>query len=238
MAVDDAPSREPQSYIYCGCRPWHRDAFERVRAEVGGTWTFVSERDELTTELVRALRPRYLFFVHWSWIVPPEVVGEFECVNFHMTALPFGRGGSPLQHLVLLGRDRTTLTAHRMTDQVDAGPVYTRRELVLDGTAEAVYVRATEVARELIAEIAATEPEPQPQQGDVVAFARRKPSESELPREADLDRVYDFVRMLDADGYPRAFFERGGLRFELRRAARYDGRVEADVVITPVGTAS
>jgi methionyl-tRNA formyltransferase len=38
--------------------------------------------------------------------------------------------------------------------------------------------------------------------------------------------------MLDADGYPHAFLEHAGLRYELRRASLYAGRIHADVIIT------
>jgi methionyl-tRNA formyltransferase len=42
--------------------------------------------------------------------------------------------------------------------------------------------------------------------------------------------------MLDADGYPRAFFNYSGMRFELSRPALYDGRIVADVKITRADT--
>ena len=44
--------------------------------------------------------------------------------------------------------------------------------------------------------------------------------------------VYDYIRMLDADGYPHAFVEVGNLRFEFDRAALKDGFIEADVKIS------
>ncbi len=40
--------------------------------------------------------------------------------------------------------------------------------------------------------------------------------------------------MLDADGYPRAFLDHGGFRYTFARAALYDGRIVADVTITPL----
>jgi len=227
------------AYVYLGCRPWHADAFTAIQRDLPGRWCFMSTRNELTLDALRTLKPRYVFFAHWSWIVPAEIVGEFECINFHMTDLPFGRGGSPLQNLILRGYDRTKLTAHRMTAELDAGPIYAQRDLSLDGTAEAVYLRATQLTHEIIGWIVAHEPEPHAQAGDIVEFARRRPGESEIGEKLDdLDQLYDFIRMLDADDYPHAFIEHGPLRYEFRRAARYDGRVEANVVITRAGGAS
>jgi methionyl-tRNA formyltransferase len=40
--------------------------------------------------------------------------------------------------------------------------------------------------------------------------------------------------MLDAEGYPRAFLEHGGFRYEFNRGVLYDGRIEADVRITAI----
>ncbi len=62
-------------------------------------------RDPKDLEVSKLLEfsPRYIFFPHWSWIIPKEIYEKFECVIFHMTDLPFGRGGSPLQNLIVRG---------------------------------------------------------------------------------------------------------------------------------------
>jgi methionyl-tRNA formyltransferase len=78
----------------------------------------------------------------------------------------------------------------------------------------------------------ADRPEPVDQVGEPVVFSRRTPDQSALSGEESLDEVHDLIRMLDADGYPHAVLRLGGLRLELSRSARYDGRVEADVTIT------
>jgi methionyl-tRNA formyltransferase len=65
-----------------------------------------------------------------------------------------------------------------------------------------------------------------------VNFKRRKPEESEMGTLASLEELHDFIRMLDADGYPHVFLEHNGFRFEFTRAALYDGRIVADVKIT------
>jgi methionyl-tRNA formyltransferase len=70
----------------------------------------------------------------------------------------------------------------------------------------------------------------------VVNFKRRKPAESELSdghsTPASLEELFDFIRMLDAEGYPRAFLRHSGFCFEFSRPALYDGRIVADVKIT------
>ncbi len=70
-------------------------------------------------------------------------------------------------------------------------------------------------------------------------FRRRKPEESQIAKPDSLERLHDFIRMLDAEGYPRAFLTHAGYRFEFSRSALYDGRIVADVQITlePKGSA-
>lgn len=233
MARVTAPAGKPLRYIVCGSRPWNRTAFERLVADRPGRWELVTKPDELAAALAREPAPRFVFFLHWSWIVPEQVVGRHECVVFHMTDVPFGRGGSPLQNLIRRGFERTTVCAIRMVAEVDAGPVYLRRELGLSGTAEEVYLRADRLGTEMIAEIVDSEPQPSPQEGEAVVFTRRTPPESALPDDlADLDAMHDFIRMLDADSYPHAFLDHGRFRIHFTRATRYHGRVVVDATIT------
>ena len=44
-----------------------------------------------------------------------------------MTDLPYGRGGSPLQNLILKGKKTTKITAFKMIDKIDAGPIYLKK---------------------------------------------------------------------------------------------------------------
>ena len=73
---------------------------------------------------------------------------------------------------------------------------------------------------------------PSPQEGDVVIFSRRQPRESRLPEGLSLEGLYDFIRMLDAETYPRAFVDAGGFRFEFSRASLHDDRIVANVTAT------
>lgn len=97
------------NYIVADAKPWNRRVFDEIIAGYPGTWRFVRRPRELVPETVSDLAPRYLFFVHWSWKVPPEIVNNYECICFHMTDVPYGRGGSPLQNLIVRGHRQTKL---------------------------------------------------------------------------------------------------------------------------------
>jgi len=219
-------------YLVLGCKPWNRRIFDEALQELPGRWQYVGRPADLSFDLVKKLSPRYIFFLHWSWRVPDEITDRFECVCFHMTDVPFGRGGSPLQNLIVRGLRETKLTALRMSREFDAGPVYMKEPLSLEGGAEEIYLRATRLSAKMIQRMIQHEPKPAPQRGRVVTFQRRKPEESELGANTSLEELYDFIRMLDAEEYPRAFLLHSDFRFEFSRPALYDGRIVADVRIT------
>lgn len=225
---------ERKAYLVLGCKPWNRRVYDDVLCKLPGEWRYVGAPGELSQELVREFAPRYVFFLHWSWKVPAEIVDRVECVCFHMTDVPYGRGGSPLQNLIARGHKETKLTALRMTQNFDAGPVYGKEPLSLEGNAEEIYIRASYLSARMIERLIREEPVPRPQQGEAVNFKRRKPEQSEIGNVAALPDLYDLIRMLDAEGYPRAFINHAGFRFEFSRAALYDGQIVADVKITPV----
>jgi len=216
------------NYIYCSNRAWSLTAFLSVRPGMTGQWSICVSPDDLPA-MAAQVSPRYIFFPHWSSIVPAELLEAHECVCFHMTDVPYGRGGSPLQNLIARGHQATMLTALRMTEVLDAGPVYLKRPLSLDGSAEDVFRRASELIAQMMAEIVTCEPIPVPQKGKPTAFARRKPSQSELPLQGTAEVLFDHIRMLDAPGYPHAFLRHGEWRASFTEAQLVNSAVEARV---------
>ena len=220
------------AYIVAGSRPWNRAVFDNVISGYPGTWRFVSKPEDLAQQIDSGFNPRFIFFIHWSWKVPPEIIEKYECICFHMTDVPYGRGGSPLQNLILVGHKKTRLTALRMVDDFDAGPVYLKEDLSLEGSAQDIYIRATELSVRMIEQIISDEIEPVPQKGEPVIFRRRTPAESCIENLQNIEAIYDFIRMLDAEDYQYAFFERDGFRYEFTGAVLLDGYITANVSIT------
>jgi methionyl-tRNA formyltransferase len=165
--------------------------------------------------------------------VPKDILNNYECVCFHETDLPFGRGGSPLQNLISRGYKETFVTALRMTEEIDAGAVYLKKPLSLNGLAEEIYMRAAEIIYSMIKVIVLEEPEPIPQKGKVTVFERRTPQMSQFQTSfSTLSKLFDHIRMLDASEYPRAFVEYGNYRIEFSRPALRTDKIEATATIT------
>jgi len=173
-----------------------------------------------------------LFFPHWSYKIPEKTFKEFECVGFHMTDLPFGRGGTPLQNLILLGKKKTMISAFRVENGMDVGAIYLKRSLSLDGSAGEIYKRAGEIIlNEMIPFIVEHRPVPIKQKGRIVLFKRRTPRESEIKGIKSLPKLYDFVRMLDAPNYPKAFLKKDKFVFDFSNAILKEGVIYANVQI-------
>ena len=221
------------NYIVATIRPWNINVFDEVISKYAGKWHLVTKPIDLTVELVERLKPKYIFFPHWSDIVSEEILSIVECVCFHETDLPYGRGGSPIQNLIARGHKDTIISALKMVNGLDAGPVYLKRPLSLEGLAEEIFIRTSKIVAEMISEIISKEPVPKEQKGDVTVFSRRKPEQSEAHRDLkSLEEIFDHIRMLDAAEYPRAFIRYGRFNFEISRPALRADSIEANVRIT------
>ena len=191
---------------------------------------YIRSRDELTVETLKRINPEYVFFPHWSFIIPPQIYETFNCVVFHMTDLPFGRGGSPLQNLISRGVYKTKISAIRCSKTLDGGDVYLKRDFdISHGSAAEIYSRAGEIVSRMIDEIVEKRPRPCPQKGEIVEFKRRTPEESDIGGLQEVRAIYDYIRMLDADGYPHAFLRNESIRFEFRGA-----KLEGEEVLATV----
>lgn len=177
-------------------------------------------------------KPKYIFFPFYSSIIPQELYDKYNCVVFHMTDLPYGRGGTPLQNLILRGHKDTVISAIKVNKIVDGGDIYLKKPLLLCGTAEEIYMRAKEIITDMIHEIVDKDLKPEPQNGKPVNFIRRTPKDSDMTTVKGLENIHDFIRMLDSEGYPKAFIEHNGIRMEFSRSSLKKGHIIADVKIT------
>lgn len=196
---------------------------------------YVKDKLTLSVDLLKKINPKYIFFPHWSYIIPAEIYDNFNCVIFHMTDVPFGRGGSPLQNLISRSIYQTKISAIRCGAEIDGGEVYLKRDFSLkEGSALELYIKAGEIVSEMIDEIIEKNPKPIPQQGNVVKFNRRPPQESNIANVENIETVHDYIRMLDAPGYPHAFFINNGIKFSFSNSKLENGKVFANVEIEKI----
>ena len=224
-----------ENIVIATIKSWNIDNAKRFQEKYAKTLnvSVLTSKEELNLLNLSEIEPRFIFFPHWSWKIPKEIYERYECIVFHSTDLPFGRGGSPVQNLISRRLHETKVSAVRVVEKMDAGPLYMKESLSLYGsTAEEIYMRMSQIIFEkMLPRIIEDSVTPVPQTGEVTVFKRFRPEDSLIDKAIQLESLFDKIRMLDAEGYPKAFLELDNLVLEFSRAALYSDGIHADVVI-------
>jgi hypothetical protein len=156
-------SLQPRPLLLLSSRPWNSALAERLRQRLHRPVHVIDVPADCTPEAVGAIDPERIFVPHWSHLISESIWGQWPTVIFHMSDLPYGRGGSPLQNLILRGHSSTMLTALRCGAGLDAGDVYLKQPLSLYGSAEEIFFRADRLIELMIERIVREEPMVTPQ---------------------------------------------------------------------------
>lgn len=220
------------NYIILSEKKWNNSMVNSLEERTSTNWYHIQNKKDFCLEILDNIKPNKIFIPHWSHIIPKDIYSKYECIVFHMTDLPFGRGGSPLQNLITRNFKETKISAIKVCETLDGGDIYLKRPLELNGTAEEIYSRASDIILEMIIEILETGPLPTKQVGEVVHFKRRTPEMSRILNIKNLNTLHDHIRMLDADGYPKAFLDNEFFKFEFSKSKINSDSIEAYVRIT------
>jgi len=193
----------------------------------------ISNKEDLNLEYLEKINPRYIFFPHWNWRVNSEIYERFDCVAFHTAPLPYGRGGSPIQNLILKGFKNSPVCALKMTDILDGGPIYDSFEVSLNGTISEIFSKIAICVERLIIIICQNNTHPIEQKGEVLEFKRLLNSNNELLGNFSINELYDRIRMVDGLDYPRAFINYGNYKIEFSEAYINGSHLKASVKIVP-----
>jgi len=204
-----------EKYVLLSEKSWHDNLFEVLKITFkNDNWLRIDSKIDFNVDRLNRIKPSKIFIPHWSHIIPEEIHENFDCIVFHMTDLPFGRGGSPLQNLIIRGYQTTKISALKVESGLDTGDIYLKKILNLEGTATDIFKRSASIIQDMIIEIINNKSIPTPQIGKVTEFKRRKQEDSNIINLTDLDQIYDYIRMLDCEGYPNAFIETPNMKFE------------------------
>jgi len=178
----------------------------------------ISKKEDLNIDLLNSFKPHYVFLVHWSWLIPKEIYESNNCIAFHIADLPYGRGGSPLQNQIIRKIYNTAITAFKVGEGIDDGEICLKEKFYIGlGCAEEIFIRASDIIFfKMIPKILENGCEVKNQVGETLVFRRRKPEESDITcaNINTLEEIYDFIRMLDGEGYPKAYIKINNLRIE------------------------
>lgn len=192
----------------------------------------VTNKEEFEDILMTDFKPDIIFFPHWSWIIQKEIYERYECILFHMTDLPYGKGGSPLQNLIIRKIEKTKISAIRVDGGIDTGDIYIKENLDLSGSADEILKRASFIIfNNMIPYIIKHKPMPIKQIGTGETFQRRTQEDSEIKNNFSIEQIYDYIRMLDGEGYPNAYINYGKYKIKFSKAKLKDNKIIASVEI-------
>lgn len=139
----------------------------------------------------------------------------------HESALPEGRGWSPLTWQILEGKSEIPITLFEAAEAVDAGPIYLQMTMRFSGHELVEELRevqgssTVELCERFVAEFPGIVERARPQEGEASMYARRGPEDSRLDPEVSLRDQFNLLRVADNERYP-AFFELDGRRYVLQ----------------------
>ena len=172
----------------------------------------ITKKNNLNIKVIKKINPKIIFFPHWSYRVNKNIFKKYKCICFHTAPLPFGRGGSPIQNLIKKNFKKSPICAVKMTEDLDAGPIYIKKVISLSGPLNKIFERISLKIFEMIKILMTKEINPKKQSGKILIFKRIKERNSEIKNELNLKKIYDKIRMLDADSYPNAFIKLGNFK--------------------------
>lgn len=88
-------------------------------------------RDEL-----RMLHAEAGVLVAYGKMIPPSIISIFPrgIINIHPSLLPLHRGPTPIESVILNGEQVTGVSLMGLVKEMDAGPIYSQKEMIIDGS--------------------------------------------------------------------------------------------------------
>jgi len=159
-------------------------------------------------------------------LIPEALLERKLWLNVHPSLLPRWRGAAPVERAIMAGDTETGVTIHETVKELDAGPIAAQRSLPIgpEDDAGAVFVRAAELAVELLGEVL-PEPSFTPQREQGVTYAAKiGPDDRELDWNRAPEENLSRIRALSP--HIGAYGELHGRRVIVWRARIVDGRLE------------
>lgn len=198
--------------VLIGYRKWALNAFSKFKS-----LKTISSNNDLETflENFNSEEELCLIFVGWSEIIKSSIINKYTCICLHPSDLPLFRGGTPIQNQKINGIKESKLTAFKMINGIDNGPIIYKTELSLQGHMHDIFLSLEKASIEIIQMIAdncnsAFLKGNVQDESKASYYRRRKPSESEITisdlQSLSSEFLYEKICALE-DPYPNAFIK-------------------------------
>ena len=107
-------------------------------------------------DTLKAWQPDVIAVVAYGRILPAAVLDlpPHGCINVHYSLLPKYRGAAPAAWTIINGEPEGGVTTMRLSEEMDAGPIYLQRAIILEEseTAESLQKKLTPMGADLLLE--------------------------------------------------------------------------------------
>lgn len=154
-------------------------------------------------ELIKSLNPDFLVTCAFGQFIPNKILAlpKIEPLNIHGSLLPKYRGGAPIQYAIWNGETKTGVSIMRMVQQMDAGPYFAQKEVVIDpnDTSGDLFLKIGIAGAELIVEslplIATGELKPIDQDEEAVTFSKNLTADQEkIDWNQSAEKIHNQIR--------------------------------------------
>jgi len=182
-----------------------------------------------------------VFILSYHPIIPFNILQQNKHnIVIHASALPQGKGWSPMFWQILEGKNEIPFTMFEASDGVDNGDIYMQKTLKLTGDElhdelrEKQAVFTIDMCMEFIKKYKKYK-NPKPQSGQESFYLKRTPADSKLDINKTIKEQFNQLQISSNKEYP-AFFEIDGNRYILKLELEKMGGVEMiDFVdLTPI----
>ena len=105
-----------------------------------------------------------------------------------------------------------------MSNKIDAGPIFLKKNISLNGNLDQIFERISSTIVKMVEILIKKKIKPVEQKGKVFFFKRFKKKESEIKNEKNIIEIYNKIRMLDSEEYPKAYIKINKFKFYLSKA--------------------
>lgn len=146
-------------------------------------------------------------------------------INLHAGKIPFYRGGSPLNWVIINGETEGWLTIHYCTEKIDAGPILAEQRFTIDPeeTIKEIHEKSLRMFPEMLIKVVdqiekGTQKTITPDLSQGTYYRSRNPKDGKIDWERmTAKNVYDFIRAL-THPFPGAFCFLDGKKMFIWRA--------------------
>lgn len=163
-----------------------------------------------------------VFYLGCGQIVPADILSKnSHNIVVHESALPKGKGWSPLTWQILEGKNDIPITLFEAAHPVDSGKIYIQDIMHFDGTECVDELRQKQAEYTIRLCISFIENYPQiitrgvHQSGESSYYKKRWPKDSKLNLDKTIREQFNLLRVVDNERYP-AYFELNGMRHMLK----------------------